>query len=96
MNKDITYLYDVLLDNQDKDIDQLIKALEDGIAALKPFNHSAETITKACNTSPETPDLSPLDAINLDTTSKRIEAIEKIFTKRQCCLMLVKLQTSLK
>lgn len=92
MDNDITVLYDVLLDNQDKSNKEIIRAMEKAISSLTPFDHSEENVRLACNIDLKDKDTSSISSKKLTKVSQEVEAIEKIFTKRECVYMLVGMQ----
>lgn len=96
MNKDITTLYDVLLDNQGKSTNEVIRALEKAIAKIQPYNHEEENVRKACNIELNDVDTSILRSDEIDKVSKEIEAIENLFTKREAVYMLAGIQKKIR
>lgn len=94
--KEITKLYDCLLDNQDKPLDELILAIEKVIAELKPYDHSKESIKEACNVNPNQVDTSELSSDKIDKFSKVVETLEGMFSKRECIYMFVGMQQQMK
>ena len=81
-------LLDAVLDNQDKTDDVLILAVEKVISAGLPFNHDAKSSQEACGISElRSRDLKPLEGV--DKNSRAVEALEKVFTKRELALMVI-------
>ena len=78
-------LASILLD-ETLDIPSMIKQLEKEIATLTPYNHDANTIAEACNTS--TPSMATVKVSSSGKLSKIIEQMEDQFTKRQLAIIL--------
>lgn len=73
------------LNLQDSESPQLVKSLEAEISKIYPFNHSEESVLKACNTT--APDSFGIS--NKATISQLVEEIESKFTKRQLALICI-------
>ena len=78
-------LASILLD-ETLDIPSMIKQLEKEIATLTPYNHDANNIAEACNTS--TPSMAKIKVSSSGKLSKIIEQMEDQFTKRQLAIIL--------
>jgi len=80
-----------ILDNQTASDEVFIKAIEALIAKAQPFDHSSGNIPKACGVrqlSPE--DFGKIDRSKLTCFSEEVEAMEKVFTKRELTLLATK------
>ena len=70
---------------QESEFPQLVKGLEAEISKMYPFDHSEESVLKACNTTaPE-----GFGVSNKSTISQLVEEIESKFTKRQLALICI-------
>ena len=79
---DVGKLVDILLDHQNEDDDKIIHLLEDAISEHLGFNHSLDEIGEACHVDMERNKAVTVRA-NFSKVSEEVEALEKMFTKRE-------------
>lgn len=80
-------LLDLLLDNQELTDQQLVKEIEDFLANNVPYDHSNINVQGACKISLTGDSMKELDEIT--KTSEKIEAAEKMFSKRELAYLFV-------
>lgn len=85
---DVGKLVDILLDHQNEDDEKIIHLIEDAISEHIGFNHAADEIGTACKIDMEKNKHVSIQA-NFNKISEEVEALEKVFTKREITYIAV-------